>query len=174
MQFVPGEMGQCITAAKPDSKVLTNGNKTEKLSPSLQENEDCACNFGDASLPHSSIITWSYYGGKKKSFAVLENGKSVYKSGDICQGDRATFFFLKDIEPLSSEGSNQQLLAGIPLSNLAKFLKTKSQCFPGRLSFLKGRMKGRVSFRWTADQGLFLSPTLTNINAKAQKEEKVS
>ena len=57
MQSVPGEIGQCIAAAKTDSKVLTNGNKTEKLSPSLQENEDCAYNVGDASLPHSGIIT---------------------------------------------------------------------------------------------------------------------
>lgn len=57
MQFVPGETGQRIAAAKTDSKVLTDRNETEKLSASLQENEDCACNFGDASLPHSGIIT---------------------------------------------------------------------------------------------------------------------
>lgn len=49
MQSVPGEIGQCTAAAKTDSKVLTDRNKTEKLSPSFQENEDCVYNFGEAS-----------------------------------------------------------------------------------------------------------------------------
>ena len=50
MQFVLGEIVQCIAAAKTDSKMLTNGNKTEDLSLPLQENADCACIFRDPSL----------------------------------------------------------------------------------------------------------------------------
>lgn len=50
MQFVLGEIVQGMAAAKTDPKVLTDGNKMEKLSLPLQENADCAYIFGDASL----------------------------------------------------------------------------------------------------------------------------
>lgn len=63
MQFCPWRDGSVYCSGQNRQTVLTDGNKTANLCLPLQENVDCACIFGDASLT-TQQDAGSYYNGE--------------------------------------------------------------------------------------------------------------